>query len=47
MNDREKLMNQLRLGRPMTVGGGGNTIRPAGEADQKGSQLVKPHRWGC
>lgn len=45
MNDRERLLSQIRRGQPIVVGGGGNTIRPAGEDVPKG-QAVKPHTWG-
>ncbi len=45
MNDRERILRQIRNGQQMVVGGGGQTIRPAGEPAQAG-QVVKKHTWG-
>lgn len=45
MQDRERILRQIRNGQQMVVGGGGRTIRPAGEAVDTGA-VVKKHRWG-
>ena len=42
---RDEILRQIRRGRPMVVGGGGSTIRPAGKPVSDGAR-VKSHDWG-
>jgi len=44
-SEREKILEQIRAGRQMVVGGGGNNIRPAGDPKATGAP-IKAHTWG-
>ena len=45
MSRREQLMQQIRDGRGLEVGGGGREIRPVGQSTGTGV-YVQPHKWG-
>ena len=45
MSERDEILRQIRAGQQMTVGGGGNKIRPAGQPSSAGTE-IKQHTWG-
>lgn len=44
--EKERILREIKAGRPMVVGQGGSVIRPAGEPVANGA-TVKKHTWGA